>query len=320
MSELIAQLFGDSGCFLNFLTALQYLPWYCFARHFTALLFYALALAQHPSSTFASTPPNSSNGLPTSTFTLLFWCACCYHYMVSAGRVDIDWINGQFRAHGWVVKSSRRMHRIILILSLAVSSASVVQTASLYSITENAILDRQVTWNLSFLKVDFFLSLLLALYAGIRLSLEPTGMIKRRRSQDVFQTRENGSHIDQAIPDDDLCNDVQSFLTPPDFAEECSICLQRIANRQTNCGHAICCCCLTEVMKVSDFPVSSVICPFCRQKVFAVREMCFVVSKMFHPLTEYCRCSDSEGVCTDDAAVWLVCRNACKLRKKIVFR
>lgn len=283
-------------------------PWWTVARHFTALTFYGLAFAQFPNNGLRRFEVHHAYDLSMATFTLVFWCACFFHYAITAGRVDVDWTNGRFRARGWIVRSSRRTHRIVLVLSLAIAAATVVQTSTLHSIMNaeykaKSPVDKDLDFTgFNLLKADFVFSLILSIYFGVRLSLEPTALLKRRREPILRQghapmtpgsttTNTDGQSFAGRSEEDLKTSEIplrRIQCAPPDFAEECQICIQRMANRQLNCGHLICCCCVMDLIKYSTVPPSALTCPFCRQPINCARELRLVISDTPIPLTQCC--------------------------------
>lgn len=267
--ELFGKLFENSGVW----------PWVTIARHTSALLLYVIAFAQWPS---GSGLVGGDFNTSTTTFTLTFWSACFYHYVVSAGRVTIDWERYRFKAKGWVVKSSRRMHRAILVVALIVCSATVIQPATVYSIRASHLEPSQA----NLLKTDFLVALMLTTYIGIRLCLEPTGLIKRRR-----RTRRSDDDAYMADPLELSAVDVETaagasteaspplilpnYSKHPSDPEECPICVERVANRQTNCGHRLCAVCLRDLVDNAR-KEDGVKCPFCRRPVTAAKRLLVV--------------------------------------------
>lgn len=305
---------GISGFVASCFAILQKLPWLTLMRHLTAALFYLLVLVQWPGSDLSLVHVAATRlGLTTTAFTLLFWCACFYHYMISAGRVDVDWFNGRFQARGWLVKTSRRTHRVILVFSLAVSSAAVIQTSTFHALISSPYQFSgcpdfsSTTLTSHILKIDFVLSLLFTIYIGVRLSVEPIGLLKRSanlHAAGLGLTRTPS--IRNTDAEAELNSSVKSFAKSdphllqfckePECVEECSICLQRVADRQANCGHLLCSCCLLELLKHSDQRQFS--CPYCRKQVCSVREICLTVSDDFIPLSEYYEEIMSKKMCT----------------------
>lgn len=304
---------------INCFTSFSSYPWYTLARHFAALTIYGLAFAQWPTYGFRKASElNAGYTLSTATFTLVFWCACFFHYMISAGRVDVDWTNGRFLARGWLVRSSRTTHRAILVMALAVSSATVIQTSTVHSIlfidrvAINATAEMATSdfTAINLLKTDFVLCIVFSIYLGVRLCVEPSGLLKRRRaanrrsvmralSSEIELNSENtavnnGEHseADNKSNIQTTCKLFQCAL--PEMAEECQICAQRLANRQLNCGHLICCCCIIDLIKYANGPPSSLTCPFCRQPIYCARELRLFVSQTIVPLTKCC--SSDNGV------------------------
>jgi len=283
--DLFGKLFESTGSW----------PWMTVARHTSALLLYGIAFAQWPSgSALIEEDFNTS----TTTFTLTFWSACFYHYVVSAGRVTIDWERYRFKAKGWVVKSSRRMHRAILVVAMAVCSATVIQPATVYSVHAAKLRPSQA----SLLKTDFLLALMLATYVGIRLCLEPTGLIKRRRRR-----RQAHDDVEMADPLERGATEMEAesaqppplvlpnYSKHPSDPEECSICVERIANRQTNCGHRMCSGCLREMTETAE-PETGVKCPFCRRLITSAKRLLVIAESDTVPLNQ-----DSDGEADEPA-------------------
>ncbi|VDM39938.1 unnamed protein product [Toxocara canis] len=314
VSSIPSPFFDPSSCF----SLLSSYPWTTLARHFTALLLYGLAFAQWPTYGFGKANDlNRGYTLSTATFTLVFWCACFFHYTVSAGRVDVDWANGRFVARGWLVRSSRTTHRAILVMALAISSATVIQTSTVHSvffmeqiIASNGTVEVVSDFTaVNLLKTDFVLCIVFSIYLGVRLCVEPTGILKRRRTtqrrtltrvspsevgndvNDIVVTTANSAEtVDGSEANGRL---VETTTKPfqcgvPELVEECQICLQRLANRQLNCGHLICCCCIIDLIKHASGPPSSLTCPFCRQVIYCARELRLMLTQNTVPLTECC--------------------------------
>lgn len=293
-----------------FMTFFSICPWWTISRHFAAFIFYIVAIAQWPTNTYKKYSVNGKYTLSTGTFILVFWCACFFHYMISAGRVQVDWYNGRFKARGWLVQNSRRTHRVILAIALATSAATVIQTSTVHTVLamerEQADNDGLVydATAISLLKADFILCLMLAMYAGVRLSLEPTGLIKRRREHGSSNRRRlpsnetdevTGSGGDQHSQNGNSTDDekiskkeTSSKVSIPEFVEECQICVQRVANRQLNCGHMICCCCVMDIIRYSDCPLTALTCPFCRQPITFARQLQLTVCEKPISLTKCC--------------------------------
>uniref|UniRef100_A0A915C9G6 RING-type domain-containing protein n=1 Tax=Parascaris univalens TaxID=6257 RepID=A0A915C9G6_PARUN len=310
-------LIDPVSCFTSFSSY----PWYTLARHFAALAIYGLAFAQWPTYGFRKASElNSGYTLSTATFTLVFWCACFFHYMISAGRVDVDWANGRFLARGWLVRSSRTTHRAILVMALAVSSATVIQTSTVHSILFVDCIAANTTAEMAtsdftainLLKTDFILCIVFSIYLGVRLCVEPSGLLKRgrganRRSamralsseievNDENTAVNNGEHSEvDSKPNLQTARKLFQF-TLPDMAEECGICAQRLANRQLNCGHLICCCCIVDLIKYANEPLSSLRCPFCRQPIYCARELRLFVSQTIVSLTKCCSSDNALAV------------------------
>ncbi|VDK42450.1 unnamed protein product [Anisakis simplex] len=472
VSEDVCKAFVDN---FQRLSLVAY-PWSTLARHCSALFFYALTFAQWPSYTFhSSLDVLAQFKLSTATFTLLFWCACFFHYVMSAGRVQVDWRNKRFVARGWLVRSSRSRHRAILVTAFAIAAATVVQTRTMHSILvaeqeaivlklsndanntiinesqmincknntmmcnasatgvdcikvratcvircnaaningtsseglcvqsalPNAFAHSSLCTTITLLRVDFALCISFAIYLGIRLNIEPTGMVWRRRPAattiqqqqrqrggrhnnrviisieseennvaDVHwhrhqraltqgithshnfenRARRNGTvsrqtlslmHSDGELEDgyfdgatemqrlrsanprnqidvvgngqeissdfDESATRLEKFahkceeefrkghccvkpkLEVPEEPEECQICWQHFANRQLNCGHLICCCCIIDMVRYSNTPdVSTLNCPFCRQRICCAYELKVIVSDETVPLTQCC--------------------------------
>ncbi|VDK52482.1 unnamed protein product, partial [Gongylonema pulchrum] len=233
--------------------------WILFARHLMAVLLYLFALIQCPG--MLDITGWDRHGLARTTFLLLLCCACCFHYAISAGRVDIDWINGRFYARGCLVRSSRRAHRVILVLSLAVSSAAILQTSTFHLLIGSKnfysapVDSSSAAVSLSILRMDFFLSLLFAIYTGVRLTLEPTGLLKRPRNFFGASFHHSSNHHYSTVPNAPATVTVkkepqllQECCKSPEYLEECNICRQQIADRQTSCGGVLCCVCLMDFL------------------------------------------------------------------------
>lgn len=251
--------------------------WITVGRHLSAMLLYGLAIAQWPNASVAVGSDGIADfNLSTATFTLVFWSACFYHYAISAGRVSIDWERYRFRARGWIVKSSRRTHRVILVIGLAVASATVVQSASVYSFYTNTIVQQLRTpANALLLKTDFIIALMLAVFIAIRLCLEPNALIKRRRQTPTAQTTVDDRQVETTK--DEIM--MRHRMPTPTNPEECQICVERMANRQLNCGHILCCCCLLDLIRSNDETENISRCPFCRQTVIDARRLLIVVDE-----------------------------------------
>uniref|UniRef100_A0A914X800 RING-type domain-containing protein n=1 Tax=Plectus sambesii TaxID=2011161 RepID=A0A914X800_9BILA len=270
-------------------------PWIMIARHSSALLVYGIAFAQWPTTNSLDETFNSS----TTTFTLALWTACFYHYVVSAGRVVIDWERYRFKAKGWLVKSSRRMHRAIMVLALTVCSATIIQPATVYSMRATHLESSAAqSRTAALLKVDFLFALMLTSYIGIRLYLEPTGLIKRRRRR--RQNDDDGQIADPAElaetePTAESAPEPPPLVLPsyskhPSDPEECSICVERVANRQTNCGHRLCSVCLRDLAGSAD-RATGVKCPFCRRSLTSAKRLLVIAEADNVPLNHD---SDSE--------------------------
>jgi hypothetical protein len=139
------------------------------------------------------------------------------------------------------------------------------------------------------LKSDFMLSLMLAVFIAIRLCLEPTALIKRRRPI------VNG--IQSMVQDDQVVTlNKRRRLPPPSTnPDECTICVERMANRQLNCGHIICCCCLLDLIQSNDNPDTGNRCPFCRQTIVDARRLIVIVDEStLVPIDQCCSVEDDK--------------------------
>lgn len=241
-------------------------PWLAIARHCTAFIFYALALVQWPGhvvSDWAGEDRPFAYSITSLMFTLAFWCACLFHYLVSAGRVEIEWSRGRVRAKGWIVKSSRRAHRVLLSLALAISAMTIIQSTTTAMIINHFYIKEDEPHPkehaiLILLKIDQTLAFFLLVYVLGRLVFEPVSIRKGRRPT-VVSTNSAELGKEAELPGE---------------SEECSICVERWANRQLGCGHLICCCCLGEIWKAEKLP--TIRCPFCRKDVSSVRKLTIV--------------------------------------------
>uniref|UniRef100_A0A914X9X7 RING-type domain-containing protein n=1 Tax=Plectus sambesii TaxID=2011161 RepID=A0A914X9X7_9BILA len=243
-------------------------PWITILRHFSSLFFYVIAFVQWPTASWLEGTFNSS---PT-TFALALCLACFYHYVVSAGRVVIDWERYRLRAKGWMVMRYRRIHRAIMVLALTVCGATIIQPATV-SFMRAKPLPQMAAF---LLKLDFYFAIILTIYFGITLYLEPTGLTNsQRRMQQNNDDAEIASPAEVACaetePTAEVTVEPRPLLLPiypqhPDDPEECSICLEHVANRQTNCGHRLCSDCLHDLVESTD-RATGVKCPFCRRSL-----------------------------------------------------
>ncbi|PAV77848.1 hypothetical protein WR25_19978 [Diploscapter pachys] len=249
------------------------IPWSALCRHFSAFVLYGYALYQWPGNIvthdWAGDDTVFAFSLTSLMFTMTMWSTMLFHYLVSAGRVEIDWTSGRVRAKGWMVKFSRRAHRVMLSLSLAISAMAIIQsTTTSMVITHFYLKTDQPPTNeqhliLIMLKVDQTLAFFLFVYVLGRLVFEPVSIRKRRTPVSGQNDGENGRRKEVTTR--------SGKFELPDFCDECSICIERWANRQLGCGHVICCCCLGEIWRTEMG--GEMKCPFCRSPITVVRRL-----------------------------------------------
>jgi len=236
----------------------------------------------------------TGTGMSTTTFTILFWNVFIFHYTITAGRVEMEWTTGMQRARGWLVRSSRRSHRMVLTLAMAVSSSGVLLTGALKTILDTRREDNRGYGQL--IMVDLSLCLIFCLYVAIRLNTEPSGLVKSKgqwRLQSSSNDPSNGqmgqSFNGQMAQSSNGQND--SFIHLE--VDECSICLSRLANRQLDCNHLICCCCLRDMasQETNGIPTR---CPFCRGQITGVRRLILVNTGQLVSIDQCCSVQTEE--------------------------
>lgn len=264
------------------------IPWWIVLRHTCAFLIYGLAAAQwpqmkHEEIAFRYCDKDSA----MVVFTLIFWCAILFHYTISAGRVEIDWNRGLFKARGWLVKRTRRSHRALLTLSLAISSAVMLQVCILHRrlLREVGAAPKAdqpfLRLELILLKADVILSSLFGIYIAVRLCLEPNDVFKEHRNQGgIPRDLENveilpaadlsTGPIAETSNSEGVSERVEHICTNIDALSECNICTQKLANCYLSCGHAICCCCVARLLVSQE---TSLHCPYCRQLSTVVKQL-----------------------------------------------
>jgi len=257
-------------------------PWCRIARHGSAIILYCLAMIHWPGTMMGrAIDAATGTGMSTTTFTILFWNVFAFHYTITAGRVEMEWTTGIQRARGWLVRSSRRSHRMVLTLAMAVSSSGVLLTGALKTILDTRREDNAGYGQL--IMVDLGLCLIFCLYVAIRLNTEPSGLVKSKQ----FSNRSMGQSFNGQMGQ--LSNGQNDSLE----VDECAICLSRLANRQLDCNHLICCCCLRD-MASQETNGRQIRCPFCRGQITGVRRLILVNTGQLVSIDQCCSVQTEE--------------------------